>query len=275
MELITIQRPRRAWQLLNLAELWRYKDLLWILALRVVKVRYKQTAIGGLWAVLQPLITMILFAALFDLLGRTPANSNVPYPLTLYCALLPWQLFAGTLAQSSESLVAEQSLITKVYFPRIIIPIAPIGAGLVDFIISFGVLCLLFIWYGITPTWAIITLPFFVLLAILTVLSISLWSSALNAKYRDFRYALPFLIQMGFIVSPVIFETSALIPEKWRFLYSLNPMVGVIESFRWALLGGDQPPFLPLMASILVMSLLLLGGLIYFRRMERTFADWI
>lgn len=272
---LTVIRPRKGWKLIDLVEVWRYRDLLWILALRDIKVRYKQTLIGGLWAVLQPLTTMLAFTVLFQLLGRAPASPDVPYPVTLYCALLPWQLFATALSQASDSLVANQNLITKIYFPRIIIPVAPILAGLVDFAVAFGVFLLLLLWYGVVPGYAVLTLPFFVLYAVLAALSVGIWLAALNALYRDFRYAVPFLIQIGFVVSPVLFETRALIPERWQLLYGLNPMVGVIEGFRWAILGKDHPPLAPMLLSAGAVVALLLGGLIYFRRMEKLFADQV
>ena len=269
---LSLIRPRRDWRLFDLNELWSYRDLLWILVQRDIKVRYKQTIVGGLWTVLQPLATMLVFTVLFQLLGRTPAPDGTPYAVTLLCGLLPWQFFASSLTQSSESLINNQNLVTKVYFPRILIPITPILAGLVDFALAFVVLVCVMAWHGITPTASVLYLPIFVLFAMTTCLAIGLWLAALNTLYRDFRYVLPFSIQMGFFISPVIFEAS-LIPEKWSFLYSLNPMVGVIEGFRWALLGRAQPPLTPMLVSACVVATLLVGGLAYFRRMERTFAD--
>ena len=271
----TLIQSASRWKLLDLRGIWRHRDLLWILALRDIKVRYKQTIVGALWAVLQPLLMMVIFASLFQLLGRVPAASDVPYAVTLFCALLPWQLFSSAVSQVSDSLIANQNLVTKVYFPRLILVFASALACLVDFCIAFGVLMILMFAYDIVPTPAFAALPFFVAFALLTALSIGIWLAALNALYRDFRYVLPFLIQIGFFLSPVVFETTTLIPPEWRTLYSLNPMVGVIEGFRWALLGRSDPPLLPLIISASVACCLLYGGLLYFRRMERTFADWI
>ncbi len=274
-EPVMLIRPRRGWDLVDLADLWRYRELLWILALRDIKVRYKQTLIGVAWAIIQPVTTMIVFTVLFKLLGRFPCEGGpVQYAVTTYCALLPWQLFAASVSQSSESLVGSRDLITKVYFPRIIIPIAPIFSALVDFAIAFVILIGLMAWCGISPGWALLTLPVFLLLAVASALAVSLWLSALNAIYRDLRYAVPFLLQVGFFVSPVVFET-AIIPPEWRSLYSINPMVGVLDGFRWALLGGHQPAIGPMFVSIVAVTALLLGGMVYFRRMERLFADRI
>tara|TARA_B100000029_G_scaffold456954_1_gene485347 strand:+ start:342 stop:1091 length:750 start_codon:yes stop_codon:yes gene_type:complete len=249
--------------------------LLWILVTRDLKVRYKQTVVGGLWTILQPLATMMVFTALFQLLKRVPASDGAPYAVTLLCALLPWQLFASSLTQSNDSLVNNQNLVTKVYVPRLLFPITPVLAGLVDFAISFVVLIAIMAWYGVTPTATVFYLPIFVVFAMATSLALGLWLSALNAMYRDFRYVLPFSLQIGFFVSPVVFETTALIPERWQLLYSLNPMVGVIEGFRWVLLGKAQPPIAPVLVSALVVSVLLAGGVVYFRRMEKSFADCV
>lgn len=268
-------RPRAGWRLVDLREVWRYRELLWILALRDIKVRYKQTFIGVAWAILQPVTKMVIFTTLFRLIGRTPAEQDVAYPyaVTLYCALLPWELFANALAQSSESIVLNQQLVTKVYFPRVIVPVAPIVAGLLDFALAFLVLIGMMVYYGITPSWQALMLPLFIAFAVAAALSMGLWLSALNALYRDFRYAMPFLIQIGFFISPVIYETQAIIPPPWRSAFALNPMVGVLEGFRWALLGKTEPPLLPMLISAAAVALLLLGGLVYFRRMERLFAD--
>lgn len=265
--------PSRGWRMLDLGELWRYRELLWVLALRDVRVRYKQTIIGVAWAVLQPVLLMVVFTALFQLLGKVPASGAVPYAVTLYCALLPWNLFAHGLTQSSESLVQHQHLIQKVYFPRAVLPIAATLTGLVDFACAFVVLIGLMVYHDITPTWAVVTLPLLILLTMLASLSIALWLSALTALYRDFRIVVPFLMQLGFFISPVIFETTELVPESWRAVYSLNPMVGVLEGFRWALLGQPQPPLVPMLVSTGAVALLLVGGMFYFRRMERLFAD--
>lgn len=273
---VIVVQPRRGWNLVDLADLWRYRELLWILALRDIKVRYKQTVVGAAWAIIQPLTTMLIFTVLFKQLGRIPAESGpVPYAVTTYCGLLPWLLFSNSVSQSSESLVTNRNLITKVYFPRVIIPIAPIVSALIDFGIAFVVLLGLMAWYGITPGWAVFMLPLYLLLAITTAFAMGLWLSALNAVYRDLRYAVPFLLQVGFFVSPVVFETSALVPDEWRLLYSINPMVGVLDGFRWALLGKAPTAIEPLLISMTAVAVLLLTGLVYFRRMERLFADRI
>ncbi len=272
---LTLIQPANRWKLFDLRQIWRHRDLLWILAVRDIKVRYKQTVVGAIWALLQPLLMMVIFASLFHLLGRVPASGDVPYALTLFCALLPWQLFSSAVTQVSDSLVTNQNLVTKVYFPRLILVLAPALACLVDFAIAFALLIALLLIWGITPSAMVLTLPLFVLFALCTALSIGIWLAALNALYRDFRYVLPFLIQIGFFLSPVVFETASLIPPEWHPVYSLNPLVGVIEGFRWALLGHSEPPLVPLMISFAVVCSLLYGGLLYFRRMERTFADWI
>ena len=266
-------KPRPGWHLIDLPELWRYRQLLWILALRDVKVRYKQTFVGVAWAVLQPFMTMVVFTLLFKLMGRVPVAEGVPYAVSTYCALLPWQLFATSLTQSSESLVTNQNLITKVYFPRGIVPIAPIIAGLIDFAIAFGILIAMMVFYGITPSWAVVLLPVFVLMAVITSLSVGLWLSALNALYRDIRYAVPFLVQIGMFISPVVYETAEVIPPAWRAVYSLNPMVGVVEGFRWALLGHAHPPIIPMLVSTAAVIVICFTGTLYFRRVERTIAD--
>jgi lipopolysaccharide transport system permease protein len=264
-------RPRRGWQPVRLAELWRYRELLWFLAWRDIKVRYKQTVLGIGWAVLQPLFMMIVSSVIFGGLGKIPSG-ELPYPLFALCALLPWQLFAYALTQASNSVVAEQNLITKVYFPRLIIPLASILSALADFAIAFVLLLAMMAYYGAVPGWEVVTLPFFVLLALAAALAVGLWLSALNVQYRDFRYTITFLTQFWFFATPVVYPSS-LIPEKWRLLYGLNPMAGVVEGFRWALLGKAEPPGPMLGVSVLSVAVLLVGGLYYFRRMERSFAD--
>jgi len=265
--------PRTGWHILDLRELWRYRQLFWILGLRDVKVRYKQTAIGALWAILQPVMIMIVFSTLFRLMGRAPAGEDLPYTVTLYTALLPWQFFSTSLTQSANSLVTHQNMVKKIYFPRAILPASPIVSAAVDFAIAFLVLIALMIWHGLAPTPALLALPGFVLLAALATLALGLWFSALNALYRDLIHAMPFLIQLGFFVSPVIFETREIVPAPWWPLYGLNPMAGVIEGFRWALLGAPPPPLALLLPGIGATGLLLIGGMFYFRRMERTFVD--
>jgi lipopolysaccharide transport system permease protein len=266
-----ILQPRRGLQALDLAALWRYRELLGFLVWRDLKIRYKQTVLGVCWAVLQPLMTMLVFWLFFGRLAGMPSD-DLPYPVFVLCALLPWQLFAYALTQSSNSVVAEQRLITKVYFPRLIIPLASVLSGLVDFLIAFTLLLIFMPFFGIWPDWRIVTIPLFTLLALATALAAGLWLSALTVQYRDFRYTLPFLTQLGMFASPVAYSSS-LVPEPWRAWYGLNPMAGVIESFRWALLGTAECSWTTLMVSTLTVGVLLAGGLYYFRRMERTFAD--
>jgi lipopolysaccharide transport system permease protein len=264
--------PPRGWVRLQLAELWEHRELLYFLTWRDVKVRYKQTALGALWAVLQPVLTMIVFSIFFSRLGGLQSDNDIPYPVFAYTALLPWQLFSHALMESGNSVVANQNLITKVYFPRLVIPVAPILAGLVDFAIASVVLVLLLLYYGITPGLAILTLPLFVLMSVLTAISAGLWLSALNVQYRDIRYTIPFLTQFWLFLSPVAYSV-AIVPERWRALYAINPMVGVVEGFRWALLGKADPPGLTFILSGAVVLLMLVGGLYYFKRMESAFAD--
>jgi lipopolysaccharide transport system permease protein len=270
-------RPPHGWQPVNLAELWRYRELLWFLAVRDVMVRYKQTALGVAWAVLQPLFTMIVFSIFFGKLGGLPSD-GLPYPLFALCALLPWQLFAYALTQSSNSVVAEQRLITKVYFPRLIVPVSSVLSGLVDFGIAFVLLLGMMAAYQLTGACQLalgvplLALPLFVLFAVAAALAVGLWLAALNVQYRDFRYTIPFLTQFWMFASPVAYPSS-LVPEAWRPLYGLNPMAGVIEGFRWALLGNANPSWGLLAVSAAATAVLLTGGLFYFRRMEKTFAD--
>ena len=264
------------WRPLDLRELWRYRELLWFLALRDVKVRYKQTALGAAWAVLQPLSTMVVFSLFFGYLGgmQKRVEHNIPYPVYTLCALLPWQLFSFALTQSSASVVSSRSLLTKVYFPRLMIPMAPLLCGLLDFAISLALLAVMMPFYGVAPGWAVLTLPLWVLLALMTSLAVGLWLSALNAVYRDVQYTLPFLAQVWLFVTPVAYPSS-IVPERWRTLYGLNPMAGVVDGFRWALLRGDPPDAAMLAVSVLSVTALLVGGLFWFRRMERTFADLV
>ena len=263
--------PSRGWVSLRLRELWDYRELLFFLAWRDVAVRYKQAALGVAWAVLQPLLTMVIFSVIFGQLARLPSD-GIPYPVFSYVALLPWQLFAGALQRAGTSLVGNANLLTKVYFPRLIIPISAVAAGLVDFAIAFVVLLGLMLWYKITPTWAILWLPLLVVLALLTALAVGLWLSALNVQYRDVQHAIPFLIQAWMYASPVAYSAGLIPSGKWRILYGLNPLAGVIQGFRWALLGGKPPDEL-MLVSVVMVIVLLVTGLFYFRRMERTFAD--
>lgn len=264
-------QARAGWAALDLRELWAYRELLFFQAARDVKVRYQQTFLGAAWAIIQPVTQMVVFSVFFgQLLGV--GSDGVPYPVFAYCALLPWQLFAFALTQSSNSLVDNAHLLTKVYFPRLIVPLASVIAGLVDFCIAFVVLLGLMLWYGITPTWAVVTLPLFVLLAIAAALSAGLWLSALNVQYRDIRYTLPFITQILFFLTPIVYPSSR-IPETYRWMIGLNPLAGVVEGFRWALLGNVPPPGPMLAVSVAMTVVLLVGGLFYFRRMERGFAD--
>lgn len=268
---LSVYEPTHGWLSLRLGELWHYRELLYFLTWRDVKIRYKQTALGVAWAVLQPLITMVIFSVIFGQLAKLPSD-GIPYPVFSYAALLPWGLFSGALQRAGTSLVTNANLITKVYFPRLVIPISAVAAGLVDFVISFVVLLGLMLYYKITPTWMILTIPFFVLLAVLTALAVSLWLSALNVQYRDVQYMIPFLIQAWMYASPVAYSAGLIPTGPWRIIYGLNPMAGVIQGFRWALLGGNPPDVL-MAISVVMVLLLLVSGLYYFRRMERTFVD--
>jgi lipopolysaccharide transport system permease protein len=268
---VTVIRPSRGWVPLNLRDLWEYRELLYFLTWRDIKVRYKQTVLGAAWAVIQPFFTMLVFSIFFGRLAKVPSD-GIPYPIFAYCALLPWQLFAHSLTESGNSLVANERLITKVYFPRLVIPMSAVLAGLLDFAIAFVVLIGMMLFYGIVPTIAIVTLPLFLLLAVATALGVGLWLSALNVQYRDVRYTIPFLTQFWLFATPVAYSSS-LVPEALRPLYGLNPMAGVVEGFRWALLGKAEGPGALLAVSTVVTALILVGGLYYFRRMEKTFAD--
>ena len=264
-------KPQAGWASLGLKEVWQYRELLYFLTWRDIKVRYKQTALGAAWAIIQPFFMMLVFSLFFGRLAGVPSD-NIPYPVFTFCALLPWQLFAQALQESSNSLVANERLITKVYFPRLVVPIAAVLGGLVDFAIAFVVLLLMMAYYGIVPGLAILYLPFFILLAVMTALGVGLWLSALNVQYRDVRYTLNFLTQFWMFITPVAYPSS-IVPEKWRALYGLNPMAGVVEGFRWALLGKTEAPGPLLAVSVVAVILILVGGLYYFRRMEETFAD--
>jgi len=263
--------PLRGRASLKLWELWEYRELLYFLLWRDIKVRYKQTVIGAAWAVLQPLMTMIVFTVIFSNFAKMPSD-GLPYPIFAYTALLPWNLFANALNRCSGSMVSEAHLITKVYFPRLVVPISAVLGGLVDFAIALVILLGLMLYYGIFPTWAIVTLPGFLLLAIMTALGVGLWLSALNVQYRDVRYVVPFITQFWLFVTPIAYPSS-LLHEPWRTLYGLNPMVGVVEGFRWAILGTKTAPG-PIIAVSSLAALVVLGsGALYFRRREKTFAD--
>jgi homopolymeric O-antigen transport system permease protein len=255
----------------ELRELWKYRELLYFLTWRDLKVHYKQTALGAAWAVIQPLFMMIVFSVFFGRLARVPSD-GVPYPVFTFCALLPWQVFANALTASSNSLVSNQNLITKVYFPRLVVPISAVLGGLVDFAIAFVILIGMLVFYGIVPGWQIVALPAFIVFAVMTALAVGLWLSALNVQYRDVRYTINFLTQFWLFATPVAYPSS-IVPAKWRVLYGLNPMAGVVEGFRWCLLSQRDSPSPLVFVSALVVLVLLVGGLFYFRRMEQQFAD--
>jgi lipopolysaccharide transport system permease protein len=262
--------PAERWTWPSLEELWAYRELIGFLIWRDIKVRYKQTSLGVGWAVLQPLVTMTLFTVVFGRVAKLPSD-GVPYPLFTFAALLPWQMFSAGITGAANSLVGNSGLITKVYFPRLIVPIASVTATIVDFGISFVVLLVMMVWYGVPITSTILVLPAFVLLALVTAFAAGLWLSAINVRFRDVQYAVPFLVQSLLFVSPVAY-TASTVPEKWRMLYAFNPLVAVIQGFRWAILGAESPAAL-IIPSLISTGLLALGGLIYFRHMEDTFAD--
>ncbi len=265
--------PSRGWEALDLRGVWEYRELVWFLIWRDIKVRYKQASLGIVWAVIQPVMTMLVFTLIFGRLAQLPSD-GLPYPVFTFTALLPWQLFSGALTGSANSVVNSASLISKVYFPRLVIPIASVMATLVDFSISFGVLLGLMAWYGISLRLAVVVLPLLVMLALAIALAVGLWASALNVRYRDVRHVMPFVVQFWLLASPVAYSTSLITSPTWRAVYSLNPMVGVIEGFRWAVLGST-PPSILVVPSIFVTGVLLATGLFFFRRTEASFADVI
>jgi lipopolysaccharide transport system permease protein len=264
-------QPSTGWVSLQLRELWDYRELLYFLIWRDIKVRYKQTVLGAGWAIIQPLFTMLVFSLFFGKLGKMPSD-GIPYPLFSYTALVPWTFFAQGLSQSSDSLVGSSNLIKKIYFPRLAIPIGTVCAGMVDFALAFSVLLILCASYHVYPTINILWLPLFVLLALITALGVGLWLSALNVKYRDVKYVVPFFTQVWMFATPIAYPSSLLSP-KWRIVYGLNPMAGVVEAFRWALLGTKTAPSMMILISALAAIAILVGGAFYFRRMEKTFAD--
>jgi lipopolysaccharide transport system permease protein len=263
--------PEPGWVPVRLGELWEYRELLYFFVWRELKIRYKQTALGVSWAIIQPFVTMIMFSLIFGRLANVPSD-GLPYPIFAFCALLPWQLFSFALTESSNSVVAQQRLLTKVYFPRLLMPLSSVCVGLADFLIAFVILGLMMAYYGIAPGRAAWTIPFWTVLAMATALGIGLWLAALNVRYRDIRYAVPFLTQVWMYATPVAYASS-LVPPNLRPFYALNPMVGVIEGFRWALLGQSSISMGVLPVSLVTVGLLLVSGLFYFRRTERTFAD--
>lgn len=263
--------PSQGWVSLKLNELWHYRELLYFLTWRDIKVRYKQTVLGAAWAIIQPFFTMVVFSLFFGKLAKVPSD-GIPYPIFSYAALVPWTFFANALTQSSNSLVGSANLIKKVYFPRLAVPIATVMSGIVDFVLAFGVLLGMMLYYGITPTINALWLLGFLMLTLIAALGTSLWLSAMNVQFRDVRYVVPFLTQFWMFATPIAYS-STLLSEPWRTLYGLNPLVGVVEGFRWALLGANTAPGPMIIASSLASLIILVGGAFYFRRMEKTFAD--
>lgn len=256
-------------------DLWRYRELFYFLAWRDILVRYKQTVIGVAWAVIRPFLTMVVFTVVFGRIAKLPAPGAVPYALMVFAAMLPWQFFSTSLSESSNSLIGNASLISKIYFPRLIVPAGSVITALVDFLITLGLMALMMVWYGFLPDWRLVALPLFMALAFGAAFGAGLWLCALNVEYRDIRYVVPFIVQLGLYISPVGFSSS-IIPENWRLLYSLNPMVGVIDGFRWALLRGQSPlDWTSVLLSCALVVALAGSGIWYFRKMERTFADVI
>lgn len=267
---VVVIEPTRGWVPIDLRELWEFRDLLYFFTWRDIKVRYKQTFLGFAWAIIVPFFAMVVFTLFFGNLAKIPSD-GIPYPIFAYTALLPWTLFAESLTRSTTSMVTNANIIQKVYFPRVALPISSVLSPLMDFAIAFCILILMMIYFQITPTLNIIWLPAFILLALITSLGIGLWLSALNAMYRDFQYVVPFMIQIWMFASPVVYPAS-MIPEKYQLLYGLNPMAGVIEGFRWALLGSN-PPGIVIVVSAVISLAILISGAFFFRRMQKTFAD--
>jgi len=268
---MVVVQPSKGLFHLDLLPVWKYRELLYFLVWRDIKVRYKQTAIGAAWAICQPLLTMMIFAVIFGRFAKIPSD-NVPYPIFAFAGLLPWTYFSQSIARSGMSLVSDANLIRKIYFPWLIIPAAAVVVPLVDFILSFLILLVLMGWYRVTPGWATATLPLFMCMAVAAACGVSLWLSALNVRYRDVGHAIPFLVQFWMYASPIVYPVS-LIPERWRTLYSLNPMVGVVEGFRWGLLNKPNPDFQAIALGCVVTAVTFLSGLVFFKRMERVFAD--
>lgn len=268
-------KPSKGFAALNLRDLWVYRELVFFMIWRDIKVRYKQTMLGALWAIIQPILTMLVFNFLLNRGVLNVQSDGIPYPIFSYTGLLPWGLFVAALNQASRSLTSNHNMITKIYFPRLILPVASVLGGLVDFVIAFIVLIGMMIYFKVSPAWSVLwTLPLFLLLAIVTALGVALWLSAINVQYRDVNYALPFLTQFWLFITPVIYSSSGF-SEKMRLAYSLNPMAGVVNGFRWALLGSGTGPDASLWVSVTISFLVLIGGLFYFRNMEKTFADTI
>jgi lipopolysaccharide transport system permease protein len=255
-------------------DLWRYRELFYFLAWRDILVRYKQTAIGIIWALIRPFLTMVVFTVVFGQLAKLPSE-GAPYPILVFSAMLPWQFFSNSLSECSNSLISNANLLSKVYFPRLVVPTSAVVVSFVDFMISGIILLALMAWYNFVPSWRILTLPLFIGIAFAASMGAGLWLASLNVQYRDFRFLVPFIVQFGLYISPVGFSSN-IVPEQWRFIYSLNPMVGVIDGFRWAILGGESKLYLPgFILSMVLVILLWVSGIWYFRKMERTFADVI
>jgi lipopolysaccharide transport system permease protein len=271
---VIVLRPQTGFKPIDLVDLWRYRELIYFMTWRDLKVRYKQTLLGASWAILRPFLTMVVFSIFFGRLAKVPSD-GIPYPIFAYTALLPWEMFATALNVASRSLVQNSNMITKIYFPRVILPLSSVLGGVVDFAVAFLVLIGMMIYYGFKPTGAVWSLPLFILLAVISSLGIGLWLSAMNVKYRDIGYVTPFLVQFWMYITPIAYPAS-LVPEKWKLIYALNPMTGVVEGFRWALLGSASSAPGPMMIVSTSISLaLLISGMFYFRRMEREFADMV
>ncbi len=261
---------RQYWQ-----DIWRYRELFYFLAWRDILVRYKQTAIGIVWALIRPFLTMVVFTIVFGKIANLPSEGGAPYPILVFSAMLPWQFFSNSLSECSNSLIANSNLISKVYFPRLVVPTSAVVVSFVDFLISGIILLALMAWYNFVPSWRILALPVFILISFAASMGAGLWLASLNVQYRDFRYIVPFIVQFGLYISPVGFS-SQIVPQSWRLIYSLNPMVGVIDGFRWAILGSESNLYLPgFLLSLALVILLLISGIWFFRKMERTFADVI
>ena len=269
----TVIKPSVGWPSIDLKEIWAYRELLGILAWRDVSVRYKQSVVGIGWAIIQPVMTMIIFTIIFGKFAKLPSE-GIPYPVFTYCALLPWSYFARSLGDSSDSLVGSAHLITKIHFPRIILPVSKVFAGLIDLSIAFIILVGMMVWYRILPTAGILLLPVFIVIAMLASLGVGLWLTALNVLYRDVKFVVPFLIQFWMYASPVAYSTS-IIPDQWKWVYGLNPMVGVVEGFRWALLGKTAPLISMFFIPVLIIFVVLISGIYFFKKMEKMFADII
>lgn len=271
---VTIIKPTSGWVALNLRDLWKYQELIYFLIWRDIKVRYKQAVLGIGWAIIQPILTMVIFSIIFGRFGKLPTDQSLPYPLFTFVALLPWGLFANALQRSGTSLVGSAHLITKIYFPRLIIPISAVVGGIVDFAISFVILLLMMAYYKVYPTWNMLWVIPLTLLTLITALAVGLWLSALNVRYRDVQQMIPFLVQAWMYASPVAYSAKMITERTWQLIYGLNPLTGIIQGFRWALLGGTPPGELMWISSA-VMVILFVSGLYYFRRMEKTFADTV